>query len=272
MNLSKLPQRSPIGHKGTFGTVAVFGGYKTDQSVMFGGTVLAATAALKAGAGKVTLVMPQNILPVAIEMLPQAVGESMSEQSHPKAQCFLVGPCLGREKTQRTLLQNLLSKNVPMVIDADALSIIAENPEGWPAKTDAILTPHIGEFERLTKTFGIDTNTSVQSRAAKLAQKLGVVFVVKNSTTTVCSGEQTWQLDKPNPALATAGSGDVLSGLIAGLVAQFYPKQLDLFECAQLGVALHSQAGELWSKLHGDQGLILAELIDLVPEAAARLR
>lgn len=271
MDLPKLPPRNTTGHKGTFGTVAVVGGMQTRDKVMFGGAVLAAIAALRAGAGRATLVMPRELLTAAIELLPQAVGIPLSTNSEFEANCVLFGPSAGIQSPRKQLLTQLLQQDTPLVIDADGLNILAVDPHIWNKDCDTILTPHIGEFRRLVEAFHIDTQVSLTEQARTLAKKLDTVLVVKSSSTIICDKSRSWVLNQPNPALATAGSGDVLGGIIAGLVAQFYLK-LDMFQLAQLGVTLHNHAAKLWSDTHGDQGLIFDELLELIPKATEDLR
>lgn len=188
------------------------------------------------------------------------------------ASCVLVGPSAGVQSPRKQLLVRLLQQHTPLVVDADGLNILAADPHIWSSDADAILTPHIGEFHRLVEAFDIDDSVDLAEQSQALAKKLDTVLVVKGSSTIVCDKDRSWVLNKPNPVLASAGSGDVLAGIVAGLVAQFCPNQLDMFEAAQLGVALHNHAAELWAANHGDQGIMFDELLELVPRAAADFR
>jgi NAD(P)H-hydrate epimerase len=258
-----MPVRLPSGHKGTFGTLIVIGGYEGKSDVMFGGTALSGIGALRTGIGKCIFAMPEDVLKEAIKIVPQSTGFPLSESSlveleklvKEKADCILIGPAFGLGEFQQKVLATVLDSGKPAVIDADALNIISANPHVFKA-TQTIITPQPMEFERLANAFGF---TEIGDKAAdELAEKLNTIVVLKNSRTYITNGK---------PALAAAGSGDLLSGIIAGLVTQFYPKNLSLFENAKLGVSIHSKAGELWSKKHGDQGALITELADLIPEA-----
>lgn len=267
-----MPVRLPSGHKGTFGTLIVIGGHEGKSDVMFGGTALSGIGALRTGIGKCIFAMPEEVLKDAIGIVPQATGFLLSESSLVKLEkvvqeevdCVLIGPAFGLGELQSKVFEVVLSSGKPMVIDADGLNIIAQTPYIFKPG-QIIMTPHPKELERLTKALGI--NKVGDDAADELASMLKAVVVLKNSHTYITNGRDNFALNKPIPALAAAGSGDLLSGIIAGLVTQFYPKNLSLFENAKLGVSIHSKAGELWSKKHGDQGALITELADLIPEA-----
>ena len=136
-----------------------------------------------------------------------------------------------------------------------------------------ILTPHPGEYRTLAGALGIDTDPVDPDRRADaardLAGRLGCVVVLKGAGTVVSNGIDTWTNDSGNVALATAGTGDVLTGVIAGLVAQ---GGLSLYDCARLGVHLHGLAADRWTARHGDTGLLASDLLDELPDTIAQLR
>lgn len=282
-HMPTLPPRDKTSHKGTFNSLGIIGGHKGEFSAMFGGTALAALAALRTGIGKCTLVMPESLLADGIKLIPQAIGLALREGSSglKKAECLkavrwlaknvdciLIGPAFGSATVQRQVVKEVLSQEKPVVLDAGAINAVAFEPEIWVGTNKStIMTPHLKEFERLAEGFGLDTDKNPIEQADILAKKLGTVIALKSSDTYLTDGKRHFIFDKPNPALAAAGSGDVLAGIIAGFVTQYYPKHLSLFDCALAGVAVHNQAGQLWSGRHGDRGLLIRELVDLVQAA-----
>lgn len=267
-----MPVRLPSGHKGTFGTLIVIGGHEGKSDVMFGGTALSGIGALRTGIGKCIFAMPEEVVKDAIGIVPQATGfplaiphlAELEKIVEEKADCVLIGPAFVLGELQSKVLEVVLNSGKPVVIDADGLNTIAQTPDIFkPGQT--IMTPQPKELERLTKAFGI--NKVGDEAADELASMLKAVVVLKNSHTYITTGKENFALDKPNPALAAAGSGDLLSGIIAGLTTQFYPKDMSLFDIARLGVGIHSKAGELWREKNGEQGALITEIAEMIPMA-----
>lgn len=293
--LPELPPRDPRGHKGTFGTVCVIGGQATAPRVMIGAPALAATAALRSGAGLAVIAAPEPIMRAVLGLAAGATGlalpvddagtlrpsevAALLDRSLPSYDCLAVGPGWGAGAAQQQVLARLLAMgSVPMVLDADALNAMAARRlVQADFRARAVLTPHPGEFRRLAACFGIDADPvrpeERPEAAGALARRLGAVVVLKGAGTVVSDGQRTHVNDTGNAALATAGTGDVLTGVIAGLVAQFFGgDDLGLFECAQLGVRLHGLAADAWASRHGEAGLLATELVDFLPDAMAALR
>ncbi|MFM9995062.1 MAG: NAD(P)H-hydrate dehydratase [Phycisphaerales bacterium] len=301
--LPRLPARDPRGHKGTFGTVAVFGGCAHDDRHMLGAAALAATAALRAGAGLARLVMPAPILDAALTICPSATGVPMPVDAAGRlvpheasavideqvrvCDALVIGPGLGASEGARAAsLRAVQQEHVPVIVDADALNMLAEVPElTRDFRAAAVLTPHPGEFLRLAGSLGIahdPTDASSRPRAAEaLAQRLGCIVVLKGAGTIVSDGQRTWVNTSGHAALATAGTGDVLAGLIAGLAAQFVAgpargapaRPLDLYDAARLGVFAHGLAGEAWaSARRAAAGLLALELADEIPAVLDAMR
>ncbi len=311
--LPAIPQRDPLGHKGTFGTVAVFGGACHDGRIMIGAPVLAARAALRAGTGLVKLTCPAPILSTAIALVPSVTGLAIPTQSdgayegHEAAAAvdravsacdvLVIGPGMGEGPgPAAAALRAVQQHDVHVVVDADALNALSQTPyftEDFVAP--AIITPHPGEFARLAKSIdlhGDPANNADRPRlASELAQRLGCIVVLKGASTVVSDGLRTWANSTGNSALATAGSGDVLAGLIGSLVAQFVappqeprphpmpprPKPagrpFDLFDAARLAVFIHGRAAELWcSDRQASAGMLAEELADLLPRAIEACR
>ncbi len=298
--LPALPPRPAAGHKGTFGTVCVVGGQAGTPRVMIGGPALSATAALRAGAGLVVLAVPAPLLPAALTIAPSATGLALPvdadgtllpsdvaqllDEHLPQYDCLAVGPGLGDGPAQRQIVTRLVGREQPaMVIDADALNALAGAPEFQrDFRVPAVLTPHPGEYARLARTLGIAHDparagdpAARRCAAESLAQRIGCVVVLKGAGTVVSDGLRTWTNTTGNPALATAGTGDVLTGVIAGLVAQYASGPdgpLSLLDCARIGVYAHGLAADRWRDAHADGGLLAEDLLRLLPDAVASLR
>jgi hydroxyethylthiazole kinase-like uncharacterized protein yjeF len=267
------PVRPPDAHKGTFGTVVVVGGSPT----MIGAPALTAHAALRTGAGLVKIAADVEILPFCLEIEPSATGILLQELPDPQTlnafvegfnekTVFAVGPGMGVGPQQQAWVQALTETDYRGVLDADGLNNLATLPtpleaSGW------VLTPHPGEYKRLADGPDIDADpTNPQERvdaAGQLARYHHAVVVLKGQHSVVHDGRRAYVNQTGNPALATAGSGDVLTGVIASLMAQ----GLESFDAAVLGVHLHGLAADLWAQDHGQAGLTARDLATRVPDA-----
>jgi len=256
----KLPPRKSDAHKGSHGTLAVVGGQLNDDKVMLGSAAFTAEAGLRSGVGKVIFVGSPHITTKLVEMVPQAVGISTEVlgKMHGDIDAFVVGPGLGVSDYSFRMINALLELSQPIVIDADGLNTIAKHPDLLSKIHErCVLTPHPQELSRLLQA-------AHARQVDELAEKLGCTIVAKSHRTEIY-GEDHFELNKPNPVLATSGSGDVLSGLIGGLLAQYHP-ELSVFESAKLGVQIHSEAAALWQQQNADRGLLIPELIDQIPK------
>ncbi|MCA9299545.1 MAG: NAD(P)H-hydrate dehydratase, partial [Phycisphaerales bacterium] len=189
-----------------------------------------------------------------------------------RASCIAIGPGLGYASGQDALvLRTILQEESPVVLDADAITVLANMEDGaTDFRARGVITPHPGEYRRLAETLAIDADP-VEDKAhaaSRLAQRLGVVAVVKGAGTAVSDGIRTWTCTRGSNVLATGGTGDVLTGCIAGLIAQFDPK-MDLFDLACLAVEAHARASERWTP---KAGMLADELADHLPEAIDELR
>jgi len=304
-----LPPRPADGHKGTFGTVGVLGGQVAEPNVMLGGPCFTALAALRSGCGLVRLLLPKPLMPAGLSIAPEATGIALPVDRHGRLRasdaaeridtvrsnlsCLALGPGFGAGPECQQIIARLIAlDDVPLVIDADGLNALAEMDRfDQDLRAGAILTPHPGEFARLADALNLDVDVKDQSQrehaAAALAQRLGCVVVLKTNQTIISDGIHTFTNTTGTVALATAGSGDVLTGVIAGLVAQFHrpdplaalagrgsaetevnaPAVGSLLHCAQLGVYLHGLAADLWAEKYGQAGLLVRELLDQLPAA-----
>ncbi len=255
-----LKQRKRCSHKGTYGhTLVVAGSYGK-----MGAALLSTKAALKAGCGLVTAHLPKVGLPimqsslweamVTPDILDKIISETKDTQSY---NALAIGPGLGQDAATVQAVEGYLKQNIPTVIDADALNIIAKNPHLKRLLAGKILTPHPKEFERL---FGATNNHyECLTLLEKSAKKLDCTIILKDAYTCIASPlhQSLWFNITGNNGMATAGSGDVLTGLLAGLLAQGY----DAFEAALLGVYLHGLSGDLYTKNNAPHSLTARDLI-----------
>ncbi len=278
---------------------------------MIGAPALAARAALRAGAGLAKLVCPQPVLAHVMTLCPSATGIPLAVDAwgdisaHEAAEtfdrvveecrCVAIGPGLGTSEGAAALsLRAVQQEDVPVVVDADAINCLAKIPElTRDLRSACVLTPHPGEFRRLASALSITediaTDASRRAGAEQLAQRLGCVVVLKGAGTVVTDGHATWVCPWGHACLATAGTGDVLTGLIAGLLAQHAPRPggqdlhslalarlgkapasigqgLSVLDLARVAVAAHARAGMLWAeRAHASAGLLAEELADLLP-------
>lgn len=278
------PARPAESHKGTFGTVIVVGG----SPAMIGAPAICAAAALRTGAGLVKLATPPTILPPALTIEPGATGILLEgsledelaaiDQADPSQTGVLaLGPGLGTSEAAGARVHALLQGPRPVVLDADGLNLLATldapRPRSEPdAAPELVMTPHPGEFERLARPLEITHSpTALDQRpaaAVELARAHRAVVLLKGRHTLVTDGERLFRNATGNPALATAGSGDVLTGIIASLIAQGMPP----FDAACLGAHVHGLAADRWAHRHGPAGLAALELTRELPDALQALR
>lgn len=319
-DLPMIPARIADGHKGTFGTVCVVGGQAggggggrggvgSSPRVMVGGPAFAALAALRSGCGLAVLAVPMPVMAAALVIAPSATGLAlpvddagvlkpsdiahMLDQHMRSFRCLALGPGFGSDVPQQQVVVRLIAQGeTPVVIDADALNCLSLLHDFHrDMRASAILTPHPGEYERLAKSLGFEmsaTDPKSRPRAAEeLARRLGCVVVLKGARTIISDGVSTHENETGNAALATAGTGDVLTGVIAGFVAQFFKPHLgttsrqitaqqqgglSLLDCARLGAHLHGLAADHWAAKHGEAGMTALELIDAIPDVLKSMR
>ncbi|NJL30266.1 MAG: NAD(P)H-hydrate dehydratase, partial [Phycisphaerales bacterium] len=197
-----------------------------------------------------------------------------SSQADPQKQAVLaVGPGMGRGEAINRRVHALLQQPRRIVLDADGLNALAASGKPRPLAGEnsppLVMTPHPGEFARLCEPLGIEVRCEGDEErlqaAGQLAQVHRAIVVLKGHRTVVTDGSRGYINTTGNPALATAGSGDVLTGLIAGLLAQ----GMSPFEATVLGVYLHGLAGDLWANQFGPVGLTATGLLDLLPKTLA---
>lgn len=273
--LSKLPPRSPDGHKGDFGRVLVIAGSRG----MSGAAVLCGSAALRGGAGLVRTAVPRGILPIVAAGNPCYMTVPLSEDGEGRFTLAAVtelrqlicennvaalGPGLGRSQDLDAMIADLLLQvEKPMVVDADALNALAHDMSRFKEHAGpVVITPHPGEFARLLGTTITVVQEQRREHAARFAAEHGIVVVLKGRGTVVTDGRRIYENTTGNPAMATGGTGDVLTGLIAALLGQ----GLEPFAAAQVGVYAHGLAGDLARDRLGIS-LIASDLLDYLPLA-----
>lgn len=280
----KLPIRPLSSHKGTFGHTLIIGG-----STNFTGAVsLATIGAQRAGAGLTTMAIPESIYPIVSSHVKEAIYLPLTEnpeiefasnaftliqRNFKNYTSILIGCGLGLSKNSRELTKNILLEDqlpeIPLVIDADALNILSENPN-WHQKITrySILTPHPGEMARLTgkpiKEIEFDRVNICRSYAIKW----GCIVILKGAFTVIGSPNgSTWISLFANPSLATAGTGDILAGIVSGLLAQ----KVEPLDAAISGVYLHGLSAEMANPEHGYSGIIASDLLPIIPKAMSQI-
>jgi hydroxyethylthiazole kinase-like uncharacterized protein yjeF len=258
-----IPRRPKSSYKGKNGHVLVVAG----SSGMTGAAYLCSLGALKAGAGLVTVAGPTDVrkvisqrLPEAMTIPPQAAGRYVRRRT---ITTLAVGPGLGVGKAQKRLVERLLAMKLPVVLDADGLNNLASMRVR--AIPSLILTPHTGELTKLLRI----TRSKVEKNRIELAKaaaaKFSAICILKGNKTIVTDGHRVASNTTGNPAMATGGMGDVLTGIISALLAQ----GLSLFDAACAGVFVHGLAGDIAAA--SDRGLLASELANTVPRALRKL-
>lgn len=263
-------KRKPFSHKGNYGSALIIGGCYG----MMGAVCLSAKAMLRSGAGKVKALVPICGYPILQTQLPEAMCITNGEQAiqhirlNESFDAIAIGPGMGvSEKTAEALAAFLETGKQPLVLDADALNIIAKRKELLHLiPPGSVLTPHPKEYERL---FGHSVNSMLRLEHARAeAIRLNITIVMKDHHTVVVTPEgECWYNLTGNSGLATGGSGDILTGLIAGLMAQGYAGQ----EAAMLAVWLHGMAADIALENQSEESMIAGDVLDFVGSAFKEL-
>ena len=258
--------RSLYAHKGTMGHAALVAG----SYGMLGAAILVARACMHSGVGKLTCFVPGKAYPIMQVAVPEVVYQIDKNENivtefpaDAKFQSLGIGPGWGIHTEQVNLLRRIFHANIPLVIDADALNLLAAHSSLYSQiPQHSILTPHPKEFERL---FGkTEHDIDRIELAMQKAAELQVYIIVKGHRTLVATPEGVGYFNMSgNPGMATAGSGDVLTGILTGLLAQGYSP----CDASRLGVYLHGLAGDLAVKVCGEEALIASNIIDAISKA-----
>ncbi|MBN1176725.1 MAG: NAD(P)H-hydrate dehydratase, partial [Dehalococcoidales bacterium] len=278
-----LPARPLNANKGTFGKALVVAG-----SVNYTGSAyLACSGAMRAGAGLVTLATAASLHPILASKLtettflplpegqPGTIGReaaaTISEQCE-RYDALLLGCGLGQDPSTADFVVSLLTekKLPPMVLDADALNILSKIPNWWQRVTsDAIITPHPGEMSRLCGLSIEEIQADRLNVARKYAAEWNKIILLKGAYNVIASPDGRCCISPfANPGLATAGTGDVLSGIIAGMLAQ----GPTIYDAARLGVYIGCEAGETIRNLQGDTGMLASDLLQALPVVIKQIK
>ncbi len=283
---SFLPQRGADSNKGTFGRVLVVAGSNT----MTGAAVLCAKSVLKAGAGLVVLALPQSRQAAAIAALPEVITVPLPETDGVidlralgvleavikafKPCLAVIGPGLGASPAAVPFMKQC---RLPLVADADALNRLSASglDSLFPREQVTVLTPHPGEMARLLKTDIARDKKTREQQVRSLKEKTGAVCLLKGKGTLLCAGDELWQNTTGGPALAKAGTGDVLCGILAGLWAQLGMAEGFSVESAQKAAAcavyLHGLCGDLAAEDLTDYCVMAGDLLDYLPDAISQV-
>ena len=269
-----LKLRSKYSHKGTYGHALLIGGSRGKTGAM----VLAARACMRSGAGLVTAHVPSGSLEVLQTAIPEVMVvpdeerdmvSSLSPRQLEKYDAIGIGPGMGLDPASQQVLKSLIQHaETPLVIDADGLNILAEN-KTWLAflPKHSVLTPHPGEFRRLAGEWKNDFDRLRLQR--EMSVRHGIIVVVKGAHTTITSPEgKVYFNSTGNPGMATAGSGDTLTGIITAMMAQRYAP----LEATLIGVFLHGLAGDIAAAEREEESMIASDIIDNLGGAFAKVK
>lgn len=265
-DLRKLPERPDYSNKGTFGKVLVAAGHKN----MAGAAFFSGKAAYSTGAGLVKVMTEEANRIIMQQLLPEAVLETYGPEQEWEealknnlewADVIVAGPGLGTADTSEKLIEFILKyAKVPVILDADGLNIVSKHKE-WlqEATTQIIITPHLGEMVRLTQKSIFDIQKQLLQVAREFAEEYNVICVLKDARTVTALPDGTVFINTSgNNGMATAGAGDVLTGVLAGLLAQGMEPE----EAVPLGVYLHGTAADQMVKETGTYGLMAQDIIE----------
>ncbi|HWE38160.1 MAG TPA: NAD(P)H-hydrate dehydratase [Isosphaeraceae bacterium] len=274
----KLPKRDPEGHKGDYGFVLVIAGGRG----MAGAASLVGASALRSGAGLVRVACPAGVQPTVAGFEPcymtypldeDAQGLARFPANRPALEKLLdaatvlaIGPGLGQSDELRALVRWVVEEvTVPTVIDADALNALVGQTELLGSLSrPVVVTPHPGEFARLTGRPVAEIQADREQHAVTLAQHAShLTVVLKGARTVVTDGGRIFVNTTGNPGMATGGAGDALTGVIAALLGQ----GLSAFDAAALGAHAHGLAGDIAREHSGEVGLVAGDIVDSLPDA-----
>ncbi|MBN1526366.1 MAG: NAD(P)H-hydrate dehydratase [Candidatus Omnitrophica bacterium] len=279
--IARFPKRSPDAHKGDFGHVLAIAG----SAGYTGAAYLTSQAAVLSGAGLVTLAVGKGIYPILAAKLTEVMVKPFFETKDSslsllaekallnfseRCNCIAIGPGISQNKETQNLVRSFTKKcDKPLVIDADGLNAFAGQIEELKqVQAPHVLTPHPGEMARLTGKDSADVQTDRKDIALNFAREYNTVLVLKGYRTIVASPTGDCHVNETgNAGMASGGTGDVLTGIIAAFIAQ----GLDTFTAAVLGVYIHGLAGDIAMKDKGVLALIATDLLDKLPEALKTL-
>ncbi len=255
--LPELPKRDENSNKGTFGKILNISG----SEYMSGAAYLSSVSALKVGAGYVELASEERVLNAVATLAPEVVLASIDKISEISATVLLIGCGLSTSKKAKDIFNMVIPSEIPTVIDADGLNILSQT--NLKLNKNVILTPHPKEASRLLGCTLEEILNNMEKSAKKISEKFNCITVLKSHRTIITDGEKIYYNTTGNSALAKAGSGDVLAGMISGLLAQ----KMNSFDAAVLGVYLHGLAGDIAKNDLTAYGVLASDTIRYIPYA-----
>jgi len=271
-DLRKIPDRKAYSNKGTYGKILVIAGSRD----MSGAAYLSGASAYRTGAGLVEILTYESNTDIIKKLLPEAIVTGYNEDNYccmldkslKKATCVILGPGLSKDITAHNITEEVLKRcEVPLIIDADALNIIAEDISLLKSYSHvAIITPHIGEFMRLTGLTKEELLKDSVAAAKSFAQEFNVILVMKNAVTVVaepCENGRAYINSSGTGAMSKAGMGDVLTGVIAGMLSL----RIEPFSAACMGVYLHGIAGEIAEEEQGSHSVMAGDVVNILGKA-----
>jgi len=257
-------KRNPETNKSHHGHALLVAGSKAKM----GAAIITAKACLRSGAGLVTLNIPKKERQAVFAAIPEAMI-AFREENHAleKFTAFVIGPGLGTDKSAERKVASLLENTkLPIVLDADALTVLANNPKLFSKiPPNSILTPHEKEFDRM---FGQHANNSDRRQTAiQKATELNLIIVLKSSQTFISDGDQHFQNTTGNSGLAKGGSGDALNGMITSFLAQGY----EPLQAACLGVFLHGLAADITLETQSEESMLISDVIENIGKAFQKI-
>jgi ADP-dependent NAD(P)H-hydrate dehydratase len=280
-NSPTLPERKTDGHKGLYGSILVVAGGRG----MAGAAALVGAAALRSGAGLVRVACPVEVQPTVASFEPSYMTYPLENDAEgllrdasarvtlakllAKADVLAMGPGLGDSADIKSLTRWVLDTvTLPTVLDADALNALVGDRDAFKSlKRPVVITPHPGEFARLTGKTTAEVQANREALAVEFAGPENLVVVLKGAATIVTDGRRIYVNGSGNPGMATGGAGDVLTGVIAALIGQ----KLPAFEAAVLGVYAHGLAGDIARDGNGVVGMISGDIVDSLADAFSHL-
>jgi ADP-dependent NAD(P)H-hydrate dehydratase / NAD(P)H-hydrate epimerase len=269
--LAPLGEPNPLAHKGTHGHVLVVAGSRGKT----GAALLCGSAVLRAGAGLCTVAMPPDAAALVEGRVPELMIEALGELQGLLAgkKAAAVGPGIARDEAARERIRTLVRSELPLVVDADALNAVAADPALLPHRSSpTVLTPHPGEAARLL-SWSVEAIQADRVGAARaLADRFGAVCVLKGARTVIAAPDGRLAINPTgNPGLGTAGTGDVLTGIVGAALARVHDPAgaVDPFAAACAAVYLHGAAGDAAARTRSQTGLIASDVLDALPQLLA---
>ncbi len=274
-----LRKRKPDSHKGDYGYVLVVGG----SPGLTGAACMTSISALRIGAGLVTAAVPKDLNPIFETKLTEVMSLPLKDDKGflslegfsgissilDRVDVVAIGPGASRHPSAQMLMLKLIKEvNKPLVIDADGINALVGNISVLKKRKtkDIVLTPHLGEFSRISRISVEKIKKNRKSLVKEFALRYNLTLVLKGYGSLISDGKKTIENKTGNPGMATAGSGDVLTGMIAGLIAQ----GLSCFEAAKIGTYLHGLTGDLAAKEVTQNCLVASDIIEYIPKALKR--